>query len=1218
MNTALAQGGGLVITESAGDQRTDLTTTSGDVTALAARGLGFTITIADHTSVGNDQVNVQIAGATNNAVINTPNAVRDAINAAIATDGDLAGRVAASTVGNTVVLTLTNAADDGKLLSFTIADNANGLGTPTLTGGAGGSTDLNATVGSNTVAVTVGTESQTLNLDAEIGASVADLASSGNIVTAMQAQADSLYGAGELTVSYAGGRYVIQANDGVGGMTAALTNGGGVSVTAANAGGLLALDTGTTTTKTVGGATLLNFGSLAGGIDNVATALGLAGAVSNERAADGQALLGIGAASGGIDNVATALSFTAAVSNERTGDGQAALGIGAATGGTDNVATALQFAGQVSTERTGDINASFGGAVTFTESAATGVDDARAMLAFTAPTVTQQATNLETNEHLQFVVSAVGDKPVAVAQDRLNANLVYTYDQGSNFDDQIVVRNTSTGAISSTIDISGLGLSGAGRRMVGLFHDTTRGSGASGALMMQDNAGTVYQYDLTSGTFTDRATTAATSGLALGGAFSSTVTPGGADGTNFFYAISGGNVVRHDLRGQVYTTDINGGSYVKISEDISGGKEAAVSNDGSRAAYLRHRQNGTAGTNVDEIVVTDSSGTILSSVNVTAVLGGADATNVELGYDGANTRVLFEFGGNTYLSTNFGAAAALDGGGETNAKFAPNGSYITYQKAGDLKILNASTASSITASTTAAALAAATTFNPSSLLAASAPGGLNAVAYGVQTMTAPTGPLSQGRFDANSTELTFVDAAGKVFRYFYNGTTLSALRSGDSATSQPAAAPVTHPSGFFEGSSTSVPTAGQAYAIDEDNSLSKMRFYILIGKNRDGSDLAPNDADGPDQFFVFSQSLVDPTIITDYTVGTVGTEYVTTNVSGQKDLATPGQGLRFTIRPDGQLKKGDVLTIDASTVVTGRIDEGPNIEVNEGGVTQLFDQHGGAVTFRAASFIASKTNTSRFEITSDHKVQIGLSSNPRDTFQFSLVPLTLANLGLSSFDLRDGGGATFSNVTSSDTLFDNNLFLDDGPRLGKGQEVTAYTETFTLTFTSDSTFDVSGSNYGTISTGNRFNATTKDLTGLSDAAKAEALQSAPINVINIRGIEMLLRGKPTTGATFSFAFDGKGNIEKVDEAMRRVVERRADLGSLVRGMESALTSTQVNQFMVTKSESTIRDADVAEESGRLVREQILQASAQSVIQRMMQSRQILADSLARTLRSAVG
>lgn len=72
-------------------------------------------------------------------------------------------------------------------------------------------------------------------------------------------------------------------------------------------------------------------------------------------------------------------------------------------------------------------------------------------------------------------------------------------------------------------------------------------------------------------------------------------------------------------------------------------------------------------------------------------------------------------------------------------------------------------------------------------------------------------------------------------------------------------------------------------------------------------------------------------------------------------------------------------------------------------------------------------------------------------------------------------------------------------------------------------------------------------------------------------------------------------VAAVDAAIESVSAMRATLGAGIHRLQSAWNSTQIERENLVASESRIRDVDVAEETSNLVRSQILQESAVSVL-----------------------
>ncbi|MBI4569499.1 MAG: hypothetical protein HY719_13980, partial [Planctomycetes bacterium] len=228
VNTALAQGGGLVITESAGNQRTNLVyDNTTDVTTNGIRKADYDITVNVGGVLTNATFTADFTGAGSNGVeTNVANIVTE-LNTRIGATA-LNGLIQAVADGNTVNFEVVNSADDAKLLSatFNAVSNTNNV-TLTSTSALGATGFLGVGAGARTFDLALGNQSISVDLDGETTGTTAQ------IVTALQNQLNaSAFGAGAFTVSDAGGGTVRIVADGTNAnVNTALAQGGGLVIT---------------------------------------------------------------------------------------------------------------------------------------------------------------------------------------------------------------------------------------------------------------------------------------------------------------------------------------------------------------------------------------------------------------------------------------------------------------------------------------------------------------------------------------------------------------------------------------------------------------------------------------------------------------------------------------------------------------------------------------------------------------------------------------------------------------------------------------------------------------------------------------------------------------------------------------------------------------------------------------------------------------------------
>jgi flagellin len=72
-------------------------------------------------------------------------------------------------------------------------------------------------------------------------------------------------------------------------------------------------------------------------------------------------------------------------------------------------------------------------------------------------------------------------------------------------------------------------------------------------------------------------------------------------------------------------------------------------------------------------------------------------------------------------------------------------------------------------------------------------------------------------------------------------------------------------------------------------------------------------------------------------------------------------------------------------------------------------------------------------------------------------------------------------------------------------------------------------------------------------------------------------------------------LDKLDSAMDNIVTRKTKIGAVSNRIESAVDALQIQESNLTASNSSIKDADIAEESSNFVKYQILQQASASLL-----------------------
>ena len=74
-----------------------------------------------------------------------------------------------------------------------------------------------------------------------------------------------------------------------------------------------------------------------------------------------------------------------------------------------------------------------------------------------------------------------------------------------------------------------------------------------------------------------------------------------------------------------------------------------------------------------------------------------------------------------------------------------------------------------------------------------------------------------------------------------------------------------------------------------------------------------------------------------------------------------------------------------------------------------------------------------------------------------------------------------------------------------------------------------------------------------------------------------------------------GKLAKIDEVITKISDKVTSIGSAQNRVDSAISSISVQSENLTSSLSTLRDADVAEESSNYIKAQILQQASATLL-----------------------
>lgn len=92
-----------------------------------------------------------------------------------------------------------------------------------------------------------------------------------------------------------------------------------------------------------------------------------------------------------------------------------------------------------------------------------------------------------------------------------------------------------------------------------------------------------------------------------------------------------------------------------------------------------------------------------------------------------------------------------------------------------------------------------------------------------------------------------------------------------------------------------------------------------------------------------------------------------------------------------------------------------------------------------------------------------------------------------------------------------------------------------------------------------------------------------------------------TGDDLKTAISNGGMLDKVDEALKTVSQRRSSIGAISNTLEGSINSLSIRHENMSAVESRIRDVDVAAETSKLTQNQILSSSSAALLAQANQS-----------------
>ncbi len=110
--------------------------------------------------------------------------------------------------------------------------------------------------------------------------------------------------------------------------------------------------------------------------------------------------------------------------------------------------------------------------------------------------------------------------------------------------------------------------------------------------------------------------------------------------------------------------------------------------------------------------------------------------------------------------------------------------------------------------------------------------------------------------------------------------------------------------------------------------------------------------------------------------------------------------------------------------------------------------------------------------------------------------------------------------------------------------------------------------------------------------------------VNFGNVSLASLGLATSDVAGATATTAQASIDSVDAAINLVSGRRADFGAALNRMQTTVANLQSMRTNLSAAHSRIRDVDVAEESSKMARTQVLTQAATTVLAQANQSPQL--------------
>ena len=197
-------------------------------------------------------------------------------------------------------------------------------------------------------------------------------------------------------------------------------------------------------------------------------------------------------------------------------------------------------------------------------------------------------------------------------------------------------------------------------------------------------------------------------------------------------------------------------------------------------------------------------------------------------------------------------------------------------------------------------------------------------------------------------------------------------------------------------------------------------------------------------------------------------------------------------------------------------------------------------------------------------------------------------------------GTKFNDIS----LFGDDELSEDGLNLQVGTDSTA-ASSLNLEASLFKSAEVSQLGMFNTATAGQVSIAAADGTAKTDSVVYVADEAGALTeAANIdEAMEAIVKGNAYVGATGltdvtdagATKYDTKNLLDQVDNAINNITDRTTKIGAYQNRLESISESLSVQQTNLTAANSTIKDADVAEESAAYVQSQILQSASATLL-----------------------